>query len=103
MAAGDANDPAKILSDMLAAGQDLMRKLGAATGTAAGTDGSADLLAAAKQAAELQQQAFKQAAELWSGMLAAQTGGEDAGAKAADKRFAGEPWRNDPRFDAVRK
>ena len=29
MAAGQSNDPAKILSDMLAAGQEILRKLGA--------------------------------------------------------------------------
>ena len=108
MAAGQSNDPAKILSDMLAAGQDLLRKFGVPQtppGTSAPGDGSPDLLAAAKQAAELQQQALKQAADLWSGILAGgtQTGGEGAGAKAEDKRFAGEPWRSDPRFDAVRK
>ena len=108
MGAGQSNDPAKILSDMLAAGQDLLRKFGVPQtppGTSAMGDGSPDLLAAAKQAAELQQQALKQAADLWSGILGGgtQTGGEGAGAKAEDKRFAGEPWRSDPRFDAVRQ
>ena len=67
MAAGQSNDPAKILSDMLAAGQDLLRKFGVPQTPARDIglgDGSPDLLAAAKQAAELQQQALKQAADL---------------------------------------
>ena len=106
MAAGPSNDPAKILSDMLAAGQELMRKFGAsipAPGTSTPADGSADFLAAAKQAGELQQQALKQAADLWSGVLAGASRAGGEGAKAEDKRFAGEPWRSDPRFDAVRQ
>ena len=107
MAAGQSNDPAKILSDMLAAGQEILRKLGApqTPSEAAASPGTPpDFLAATKQAAELQQQALKQAADFWSGMfgVSSQAGAQGAGAKSEDKRFAVEPWRTDPRFDAVR-
>jgi polyhydroxyalkanoate synthase len=106
MAAGQSNDPAKILSDMLAAGQEIMRKFGTPQSTSdAPTPGAPpDLLGATRQAADMSQQILKQAAGFWSGMLGqpSQPGGQGAGRGAEDRRFAGEPWRTDPRFEAVR-
>jgi polyhydroxyalkanoate synthase len=104
MAAGQPNDPAKILADLLAAGQEVLRQFGSAA-SASGTTGSAeaapDLLAATRQIADMQQQSLEQAATFWSAVFG-QADARDAGAKGDDKRFAGEPWRKDPRFDAVR-
>ena len=104
MAAGPSHDPAKILSDMLAAGQEMMRKFGAPQTPSEAPQAPPDLLAATKQIADMQQQVLKQAADFWSSTfgISSQTGAQGAGAKAEDKRFAGEPWRADPRFDAVR-
>ena len=107
--AGQSNDPAKILSDMLVGGQEMMRKFGAphipaASEPPAAPEPPPDLLAATKQVADMQQQMLKQAADFWSGMFggSSQAGAQAAGAKSEDKRFASEPWRTDPRFDAVR-
>src|SRR5262245_36168368 len=103
MAADQSNDPAKILSEMLAAGQEMMRKFGApqtASEAPAPPEAPPDLLAATKQIADMQQQVLKQAADFWSGMFGAsgQAGAQGPSAKSEDKRFTGEPWRTDPRF-----
>jgi polyhydroxyalkanoate synthase subunit PhaC len=102
--ADQSNDPAKIFSDMLAGGQEMLRKFGARqtpADAAGATQLPPNVLEAAKQVVELQQQAWKQMADFWSGMFASNQASAP-GAKSEDKRFAGEPWRNDPRFDAVR-
>ena len=78
------------------------QKMGAAP--AALPDVSTQLAAATKQFADLQQQyvqTMQNMAGAWGVPAAVAQGG--AAAAVDDKRFAGEAWSTDPRFDAVRR
>jgi len=102
-----ANDPAQILGALFEAGQETMRRFAAppASDGSPPTDPAAAFLAASKNFAELQQGYLQQMAGFWSGMTGmAPAGGAGAQAGAVDdKRFAGEAWRTDPRFDLIKR
>jgi polyhydroxyalkanoate synthase len=103
------NDSAQYLANLFAAGQDLMQKFAASIPGASGqtfTDPAAAFMATSKSFAEMQQDYLKQVTGFWAGMLGAATPAEEAAppmAKGDDKRFAGEAWRQDPRFDLVKR
>jgi len=101
------NDPVQWLASLYQAGQDMLRPFTAAgnAGTPPGTppDPYAQFAALSKGIVELQQSYLKQASNFWLGM--ANYAGAPAGAAAPDndKRFAGEAWRDDPRFDLLKR
>jgi polyhydroxyalkanoate synthase len=101
------NDPAQLLAKLFQAGQEQMRQFTTAAGT--GTvkpDPTAAFMAASQHYAEMHQNFLKQMTGFWSTMLGAATPAEEAAAPMAkdqDRRFAGEAWRDDPRFDAVKR
>jgi polyhydroxyalkanoate synthase len=104
---GQSNDPAQFMANLLQAGQDMMKQF-AGTGAApdAKTDPAAQFMAASKHFAEMQQNYIQQVSGFWSGMLGAATSAEAAAAppaKDGDKRFAAESWRDDPRFDLLKR
>ena len=104
-----SHDPALLLASLFENGQAMMRQF-AATGNAPGaahaSDPMAAFMAASQQIVGLQQDYWKQVAGFWSGMPGAATWGSAAdasGSAESDKRFADEAWRNDPRFDMVKR
>ena len=101
------NDPAQLLAKIFQAGQEQMRQFSAAPGTGnAKQDPTAAFVAASQHYAEMHQNFLKQMTGFWSAMLGAATPAEEAAAPMAkdeDRRFAGESWRDDPRFDAVKR
>ena len=96
-------DPSKWLTDLLAGQQELFRILGGGTDPAGSGEAAPPLalpfmspwMEGTKALLAWQQQA----SNWWTGALA----GSGAGAQVpvADCRFAGEAWRNDPRFDGL--
>ncbi len=104
--ANPVHDPAQLLAQMFKSGQSMMQQFAGATATeAAGTsDPMAAIAAASQQMIGMQQDFWKQVTGFWSGMPgAAMPWGWPAGDGTDDKRFAGEAWRNDPRFDVVKR
>ena len=99
------DDPTQWLASLFQAGQDMMRPLIAAGGAAPVADTAsnpyAQLVAASMGLAEMQQSYLQQMASLWLGMATAATQAAGAAAPEGDKRFAGEAWRSDPRFEAL--
>ena len=77
-----------------------------ASGTGDAPDPIAAFRAASQQIVGLQQDYWKQVAGFWSGMPGAASwglGSDTSGSAENDKRFANEAWRNDPRFDMVKR
>jgi polyhydroxyalkanoate synthase subunit PhaC len=106
-----SNDPAQLLASWFEASQRAMNAFGAALGANASSasvtpEHTGDPLqlfsAMVTSNAKLQQEAFKNVADFWAS-FAAQPGFGGAPGGTADRRFAGEAWNNDPRFDAVRR
>jgi polyhydroxyalkanoate synthase len=100
------NDPAQLLASLLEGGQAMMRNFGVPSAPEPGASNPmADFFAASQQVANMQQEFWKQATAYWSAFPAAFTGAAQAPADAADsdRRFAAEAWRNDPRFDLIRR
>jgi polyhydroxyalkanoate synthase len=108
-----ANDPARMLADMMRAGQAMLQQLAdAGTGARKEEEGAPaepaappigplpmfDLATATQQFAQLQQQWLRQVMHFWT----AAAGGSDP-VTASDKRFAAEAWSKDPRFDLLRR
>ncbi len=66
----------------------------------------AEFIAATQQIADMQQEFWKQVAAFWSAFPSAP---QHCGLKRrpkrpdSDRRFAAEAWRNDPRFDLIRR
>jgi polyhydroxyalkanoate synthase len=93
-------DPAQWFVDLMATQRTLMNSLGMAPGSA--TSGPPDSplpwQQAARAIADWQQQSMQQATALWSAMSSA-----GAETPVEDRRFAADPWRKDPRFDALAK
>jgi polyhydroxyalkanoate synthase subunit PhaC len=102
-----STDPAQFLAALFQTGQDMMRPfftMGAAdTSPAADPDPFAVFASATKTLVDMQQEYIRQMTGMWLAMpgLAAVT--PDPAATSDDKRFAGEAWRADPRFDALSK
>jgi polyhydroxyalkanoate synthase len=101
-----SNDPAQLLAQLFESGQATMRQFAAATapGAVEKSDPMTAFAAASQQMLGLQQDYWKQVTGFWSGMAGvAVPWAWPAGDADADKRFAGEAWRNDPRFDMVKR
>lgn len=103
-----SNDPAQLLANLFQAGQDMMRQC--SDTNLLGATGMPDPLAgfrgAAQQMAGLQQEYWKQVTGFWSGILGIAPASEvptDAPVQGDDRRFADAAWRDDPRFDMVKR
>jgi polyhydroxyalkanoate synthase len=114
-------DPAQFLANLLQAGQQMVEKSLAAAGSPGAAtrgfpgvpempSGSADPTAmwveASKRFSEMGQEYMKQVTGFWTAAM----GGANpwqaflpAAADSGDKRFAGEAWTSDPRFDAIKR
>ena len=104
--ANPPNDPAQLLASLLEGGQAMMRHFGMPSAPEPGAfDPMAEFFAATQQVANMQQEFWKQATAYWSAFPTAATLWAQAPAEAADsdRRFAAEAWRNDPRFDLIRR
>ncbi len=101
------SDPAQLLAKLFEAGQEQMRQFTADAGTGnSKQDPAAAFMTASQHYAEMQQNFLKQMTGFWSAMLGMGMSTEEAAAPMAkdeDRRFASEAWRNDPRFDAVKR
>jgi polyhydroxyalkanoate synthase subunit PhaC len=89
-------DPMQWLAGFYQAGQDAMRQF-MPVDAGAPADPYAQLAAMSKGMLEMQQNYMRQMSSLWLGAVA--TAGQTAG---GDKRFAGEAWRDDPRFELLK-
>jgi polyhydroxyalkanoate synthase subunit PhaC len=99
------NDPAQLLAGLFETGQNMMRQL-VGTGSSPNPGPATDFAAASKQIADMQRDFLKQMTGFWSGVagIAAPAAGSAAAAPGdTDKRFAGEAWRDDPRFDVIKR
>ena len=105
-------DPAQLLASLFKGGEAQAEKAeaeaaGKQAEVSATEPGAADPTAAftafANQMVDMQQQFIKQMSAFWTGMPGAEPPASAAADKDSDKRFAGEAWRNDPRFDIVRR
>jgi len=109
------HDPSRFLANLLQAGQQMIEKSVGAAGAAGGEaapfagvlaangDPTAMWAEASKRFTEMQQEYMKQVTGFWTAAM----GGANPWAalapatETADKRFAGEAWTSDPRFDAM--
>ena len=103
-----SHDPAQLLANLFENGQAMMRQFTAtnAPDTVDASDPMAAFMAASQQIVGLQQDYWKQVAGFWSGMPGVANWGlepDASGSGESDKRFANEAWRNDPRFDMVKR
>ncbi len=99
-----AQDPAQLLLNLMKAGQEAWLQAARASTAhapaAAPDDPLADFATMTAQFMQLQQSYLAQVNSAWLNFLGiAAPGAADTG----DRRFAGEPWSNDPRFDALRR
>ena len=92
-------DPMQWLAGLYQAGQDAMRRFMPADPDAP-ADPYAQLAAMSKGMLEMQQNYMRQMSSLWLGAVA--TASQSGGAREGDKRFAGEAWRDDPRFELLK-
>ena len=100
------HDPAQMLARMFESGQAMMRQFAGATDaeTAGTANPMAAIAAASQQMIGMHQDFWKQVTGIWSGASGAgMPWGWPAGDGSDDKRFAAEAWRNDPRFDMVKR
>ena len=103
------NDPIQLFANLFKGGQGFAPR--AASGSEGGepSDPMAGLTALSRQMTEAQQQFMKQMTDFWSGMMGVSGfpgmgGGSESNAGAPeDRRFAADAWRNDPRFELVRR
>src|ERR1019366_5131245 len=105
-----SNNPAELLASLFKGGQSIFGNPAATndTASAAGLDATSPsdpmsvFIAFTQQMAQMQQHFVDQMTGFWSN-----AGGESTAppttAKNSDKRFAIEAWRNDPRFDLLRR
>ena len=95
-------DPSRWFTDLMAAHKTMW---GTAAPPAEGPDAPAastlPWLQAAGDFARWQQQAAQQMTALWSGAKPADAAPPGAPAPVADRRFAADAWRKDPRFDSL--
>jgi polyhydroxyalkanoate synthase subunit PhaC len=96
-------DPAQFLTQLFQSGQDFARQFPGAGASAASKESSSassgasgDFMAAPKQMFELQQRMLENFTAFWSTASGTATGSDD-------RRFADAAWREDPRFDLVRR
>jgi len=105
--ANTSDDPAQLLASLLEGGQAMLRSFGRGMPTAAEPgkcDPMGDFIAATQQIAGMQQEFWKQALAYWSAVPGAAGVAQVPGETADnDRRFSAEAWRNDPRFDLIRR
>jgi polyhydroxyalkanoate synthase len=108
--ANPPNDPAQLLASLLAGGQAMLRPFGAFGMPSAPesdkSDPMGDFIAATQKIGAMQQDFWKQALAYWSAVPGAAAGMAqipNESAADSDRRFAAEAWRNDPRFDLIRR
>ncbi len=114
--ANEPQDPSKIISNLYEAGQAVLRQLATAApddggeqrnepaSKSAPDDPMLQFLATTQKLASLQQDFVKQMSTYWSGApWLALEAPADAAPTETDKRFAAQAWRDDPRFDFVRR
>ena len=118
--ANENYDPAQFLANLLQAGQQMIEKsVGAAASPGSPPQGfsgvpgmagaPADVAAmwadASKRFAEMGQEYMKQVSGFWTAAMGGANPWQSmmAAAEASDKRFAGEAWTSDPRFDAIKR
>jgi polyhydroxyalkanoate synthase len=93
-------DPFEWLASFYEAAQQVVQPLVAGTpAPGAAPDPYAQFTAMAQGVVDLQRQYIEQAATIWGALVA--PGG--AAAAGADKRFAADAWRDDPRFDLLKR
>ena len=104
-----STDPNQFLSNLFQTGQEMMRPFTlqgmADTGDAAHADPFAVFTSATKAITDMQQETIQQMTDMWlalPGMSGFATMLPGAAAASDDKRFAGEAWRADPRFDVLK-
>src|ERR1019366_6589702 len=105
-----SNDPAQLLASVFKGGQSIFGNPAATTDAAAAAGSGASspfdpmsvFIAFTQQMAQMQQQFVDQMTRFWSGASGESTR-PPTGATDSDKRFAAEAWRNDPRFDLLRR
>src|SRR5438477_7807781 len=115
--ANTPNDPAQLLASLLEGGQTMLQSFGRGMRSAAergksdsrkSDSGKSDpmgaFIAATQQIAGMQQAFWKRALAYWSAVPGpagvAQVSTE---ASDSDRRFAADAWRDDPRFDLIRR
>src|SRR5437762_1404500 len=105
--ANTPNDPAQLLASLLEGGHAMLQSCGRGMPSAAEpgkSDPMGDFIAATQQIAGMQQEFWKQALAYWSAVPgAAGVAQVPAEALDSDRRFSDEAWRNDPRFDLIRR
>lgn len=101
-----STDPTQWLASLLQVNQQVMDSFAKNVAQGATADAATNPWAAfsavAKQAVDFQQAYLQQMTQLWSGLLPGATSGT-VSAKDADRRFAGEAWNNDPRFELLKR
>src|SRR5438874_1070506 len=101
------NDPAQLLASLLEGGQAMLQSFGSGMPSAPGpgkSDPMRDFIAATQQIAGMQQAFWKQALAYWSVVPGAAGAAQvPSDASDSDRRFAADAWRNDPRFDLIRR
>ena len=118
--ANENYDPAQFLANLLQAGQQMIEKSVGAAGSpgspplsfsgvrgmaGAPADPAATWAEASKRFAEMGQEYMKQVSGFWTAAMGGANPWQSvmAAAEASDKRFAGEAWTSDPRFDAIKR
>jgi len=100
-------DPAQLLAGLFQTGEDMMRQFEATGGGAGGKlDPAEHFISASRQFAAMQQDLIAQMTGYWSGMkgiAALEQEPGTSGTKDNDRRFAGEAWTNDPRYDLLKR
>ena len=95
-----SKNPAQALSGLIEAGQDALRKLTmpvpGGTELVSQLDPTRHIATATKSILELHQSYIQTMSSLWSETASVP-------AQETDKRFAGEAWRNDPRFEVLKR
>src|SRR5439155_13914930 len=96
-----------LLASLLEGGQAMLQSFGRgmpSTAEPGKPNPMGDFIAATQQIASMQQEFWKQALAYWSAVpTAAGVAQVPAEASDSDRRFAADAWRNDPRFDLIRR
>src|SRR3954463_3300189 len=99
------NDPSQMLAQLFEQGQAMMRQIPTAGDALGAPDPMAAASAPSKQFTDMQQDFLKQMTGFWSGMAGFSPPANAAAPRAidTDRRFAGDAWRDDPRFDLIKR
>ena len=104
--ANTPNDPAQLLASLLEGGQAMLRSFGHGMPSPpepGKSDPMGDFIAATQQIAGMQQEFWKQALAYWSAIPGAAGVAQVPAETDSDRRFSAEAWRDDPRFDLMRR